>query len=93
MADSEGVHDDLRNWRRIDDLEGLHRRVHRAIRVAEKVAFHEDTETGERLRACSTIIQGAHAAVKLHEARDLERRIERLEGLHDRPIPTNGATT
>ena len=85
MADSS-VHEDLRNWRRIDDLEALHRRVHRAIRAAEKILYHEDTATSERLRACTTIVQAAHAAVKLHEIRNLNERVVRLEALHDRLI-------
>jgi hypothetical protein len=92
MSAPRPLHDELRQWRRVDDLDRLHVRVHRAIRTAEKIMYHPSSETSDRLRACTTIVQAAHAAVKLHEARHLEARIERLEELHEALTANNDTT-
>lgn len=85
----DGLHTDLKRWRRVDDLDGLRMRVQRAIRAAEVVLYAEGSDTSERLRAATTIQQAAQTALKLYEVAELERRIERLESIYE-TAPLNG---
>lgn len=73
------VYERLRRWRVLDDVEGLRRRVTRALRTAEEIMLHEGTETSVRLKACTVVQQTARTALKLLEVDELEARVEALE--------------
>lgn len=98
MPDSEeqqgdGLHSELRRWRRIDGPENLRMRVQRSIRVAETVLYAEGSSTSERLKAATVIQQCARTALKLFEAHELEERVNRLEDLLNKQRNrTNGHT-
>ncbi len=69
----------LKKWRACDDVEGLKRRVYRALRIAEEIAYAPETTTSERLKACTVMQQTARTYLKVLEADELEERIEALE--------------
>ena len=77
--DLQSVHEQLRKWRRTDDVEGLRRRVYRALRTAEVIMYHPDTDTDKRLKAVTVLQQTARTYLKVLEADELEERIEALE--------------
>ena len=78
---AQSVHEQLKRWRRCDDIDGLRRRVYRALRIAEEIAYAEETSSSERLKACTAIQQIARTYLKIMEADELMDRIERLEQL------------
>lgn len=78
-----GVYGELRRWRRLDDVEGLRRRVHRAIRAAEVILYSEEATLDQRLKACTVIQQTARTHLKLIETDELIERIEELERFRD----------
>jgi hypothetical protein len=83
MADSDaentGIHDDLRRWRRTDDLGNLRMRVQRALKTAETVMYAENVDPKTRLKAARMVVSASREARKTIESVVLEERIEALE--------------
>jgi SH3-like domain-containing protein len=75
----DSIHDDLRQWRKPDDVDGLRMRVQRALRTAETVMYAEGVDPETRLSAARAVVTAAREARKTIEARELEARIARLE--------------
>lgn len=76
---SDPIHDDLRKWRRTDDLDKLRMRIQRAMRTAETVMYAEDVDPSTRLSAARAVVSAAREARKAIEAGEMEERVERLE--------------
>lgn len=72
------VHEELRQWRKLDDLERLRRRVHRAVRVAEKCMYAEEATLSERLKAVHALQQAASTHARMIEKGELEAEVEQL---------------
>lgn len=85
---AQSVHEQLKRWRRCDDIEGLRKRVYRALRIAEEIAYAEQTSSSERLKACTAIQQTARTYLKIMEADELIERIEQLEQLANESTST-----
>lgn len=90
MSDETDVSDSLRRWRALDGMDKLRMRVHRAVRTAEEIMLHEDTDDETRLSAARAVVTAVREHRKMIEVEELEARIERLENLHDRLTTTNG---
>lgn len=78
-SNGASAHEQLRKWRRTDDVDGLRRRVHRAIRAAEVILYSEQASIDQRLKACTVIQQTARTHLALIEADELEQRVKVLE--------------
>lgn len=76
---SDPIHDDLRKWRRTDDLDGLRMRIQRAMRTAEVIMYAEGVEPSTRLSAARAVVSAAREARKTIEAGEMAERIEVLE--------------
>jgi hypothetical protein len=76
---SDPIRDDLRKWRRTDDLDGLRMRIQRAMRTAEVVMYAENVEPSTRLSAARAVVSAAREARKTIEAGEMAERIEALE--------------
>jgi uncharacterized protein (DUF2344 family) len=76
---SDPIRDDLRKWRRTDDLDGLRMRIQRAMRTAEVIMYAEGVEPSTRLSAARAVVSAAREARKTIEAGEMEERIEALE--------------
>lgn len=95
MADSEPdtddapapVADNLRRWRRVDDLDRLRMRLQRALRTAEEVMLHPSTDADTRLSAARAVVSAAREARKLIEAVELEERLSDVEAALDARTP------
>lgn len=81
--ETTGIHDDLRRWRRTDDLGNLRMRVQRALKTAETVMYAEGVDPKTRLKAARMVVSASREARKTIEAHELEERIERLERIYD----------
>lgn len=79
-----GVHESLRKWRKTDDLDALRMRVHRALRIAEAIAYAEGSTRRERLKACTVMQQTARTYLKVVEVQEIEERLSELEAFRDR---------
>jgi uncharacterized protein (DUF2344 family) len=76
---SDPIRDDLRKWRRTDDLDGLRMRIQRAMRTAEVIMYAEGVEPSTRLSAARAVVSAAREARKTIEAGEMAERIEVLE--------------
>ena len=81
---SDPVYDDLRRWRKVDDLDRLRMRLQRALRTAETVMYAEGVDPSTRLSAARAVVTAAREARKTIEATELEDRLERLERVIER---------
>lgn len=75
----DNVAEALKRWRACDDIDGIRRRVFRALRIAEEVAYSEGASRSERLKACTVMQQTARTYLKVIEADELLERVEALE--------------
>ena len=71
----------LKKWRKVDDMEKLRTRVHRAQRAAEAVMYAaaEEGDKATVLKAATTLQQTARTYLKVMSAGDLEERVAALE--------------
>lgn len=88
--DPGDIHDDLRRWRKTDDIDGLRMRLQRALRTAETIMYAEGVDPGTRLSAARAVVTAAREARKTIEAREMQERIERLEDALSHELPQNG---
>jgi uncharacterized membrane protein len=86
MSDGGGdpIHEDLRRWRKTDDLDGLQMRLQRALRTAETIMYAENVDPSTRLSAARAVVTAAREARKAIEATELQERLERLERVVER---------
>lgn len=73
------IHEQLRRWRKADDLDKLRMRIQRAMRTAETVMYADDVDPSTRLSAARAVVTAAREARKAIEAGEMADRIERLE--------------
>lgn len=96
MSQSEAPHDggivdDLRRWRRTDDVEDLRMRIQRALKTAETIMYAEHVDVKTRLKAVHAVVTAAREARKTIETHELEERLERLEQMYQSlPAHSNG---
>jgi len=92
---NDPVFDDLRRWRKPDDVEGLQMRLQRALRTAETVMYAEGVDPSTRLSAARAVVTACREARKTIEASELRKRLERLERVleRDRQFHSNGASS
>lgn len=81
---SDPVFDDLRRWRKLDDLDKLRMRLQRALRTAEEVMYSPDVDPSTRLSAARAVVSASREARKAIEATELEERLERVEAVLER---------
>jgi len=83
MPDSSESGEDrhLPRWNKLDDLEDARRRQMRAVKTAERIMYeaYEAGKTDLALTASTRLTQAVRCYLKVMEATDFEKRIERLE--------------
>jgi len=80
------IHDDLRKWRKVDEIDGLRMRIQRALRTAETIMYADDVDPSTRLSAARAVVSAAREARKAIEAGEMKARIERLENALTREL-------
>lgn len=73
------VSEELRKWRKLDDLTDVQRRVIRALRTCDTIMYADHTPDEERRKCATTVSQLARTYLKCLEVGEYEERIRALE--------------